>query len=318
MLKKIKNLKKIYAMKTIMKLALVMGFASFAFFANAQTLPTVGGTTTNTVTAGIDSAQIDFVTVGATMPYKTSSASANFEAWEANVKDAFGTTTLSPVPTFTLQWYVDDAPLTGATTDNINLTWNTEGRFELTAKTSILLGGANVGCEDAVSGKIVYVLPKPTVALRPTSNGHQMVLPCSTTSHPVSFVARGIGQRSVTYTVLRRPLSGTADPADEVTSSLVGSPQNNETWFTSLTSFTAAEALYSDASEIISINITGLEPGYVYTVEITGVSDQISRKSKVGTNNDGFVAPPSSVFAAFAVLPTPTSTRIEHVTNVGH
>jgi hypothetical protein len=305
-------------MKTITKIALVMGFASFAFFANAS-LPGVNVNPTHAaVTPGIDSTVVDFVTVGATMPYRTGSAAGNFAAWRANVEGAFGTSTLSPLPSFALQWYVDGAPLSGATTDSVNLTWNTIGQFKLTAKTTILLGGNNVGCEDAISGKTIYVLPEPVVTLRATSNGHQIVLGCTATTHQVRFVTHGIGQRSITYTVYRQPLTGSGNTDAQLTSALAGTSQGNASWFTDATPFNAAEDLYSSANAFIDLNITGLEPGFVYTVEITGVSDQISRKSKVGDNNDGFVTPPARVFAAFAVLPEPTSTKIEHTTNLGH
>jgi len=67
----------------------------------------------------------------------------------------------------------------------------------------------------------------------------------------------------------------------------------------------------------MGIEVTSLEPGFIYTVRITGVSDQISRKSKVGPANDGFVVP-TDIYAVFAVIPEPTGTRIEHITNIGH
>ena len=309
-------------MKKIMKLALIVAIASFATVANAQTF-TAGGNTTNVV-SWMDSSHVDFVTVGAIMPYRTTSVATNFDTWKEHVEHAFGTTTLSPLPTFSLQWYVNNAPVDGATTENIYLTWNTVGEFQLEARTNILLGGDNVGCNEAVSGKTVFVVPQPTIVLRANEdNGHRKILGCEDKEWTVRFTARGIGARSVKYTVTKMPLSGIEDVEAEVTTPRVGNALvAGSTMFTGSTSFASVEDLYSLSNsvglETIAINIPGLDPGYVYTVEITGVSDQISRKSLVGDNRDGFVTPPSRVFASFAVLPEPTSTKIDHVTNAGH
>ncbi|MCL2412988.1 MAG: hypothetical protein FWC98_02505, partial [Bacteroidales bacterium] len=69
----------------------------------------------------------------------------------------------------------------------------------------------------------------------------------------------------------------------------------------------------SGAGETISIVVSNLAPGYVYRVDITGVSDQISRKSFTG--QAAFIEPATPVFATFAVIPTPTATPIDFVGN---
>jgi len=315
-------------MKKIMKLALIVAITSFATVANAQTLPTLGGTPhPSNVVSNVDSIQVDWVTVGAVMPYSTSTSQTNFDTWLDNVQTAFGGAASMPehLPIFRTQWSVanwtggvsgsaSNETNIGAPGTDIVLTWTTRGQFLLKATTTIRVNNADAGCTPAISGKHVFVLPEPNVT--PNTNaalfGHGRILNCNTPSHMVRFDASGIGQRQVRYTVHKQPMTGSAAPVVPTTHQ-IGDARAATDFEMSTRTFAAAEGIAA-GSEPVVITVDELTPGFIYTVTITGISDQISRKSKVGPENDGFVVP-SNATAVFAVIPTPEGSRIQHVAN---
>jgi hypothetical protein len=314
-------------MKTITKLALIVAIASFAIVANAQTLPGTTGTPAGAVNPGIDSAVVDWVTVGAVMPYRTTTSAASFDLWTVAVTDAFGGAGNLPthMPTFRTTWSVNGSditnPLAPTRQDSINFHWDVlPGRYELLATTEILLNGNPAGCEPAVRGKLVYVLPEPTARLHTEhlqGTGSRMVIGCNAPSHTVNFQISGVGVRQARYTVTRRAMDGTETGASTIENFSHGTAMAVAVDFReSNTDWDGAMAT-ANARSSMGIEVTSLEPGFIYTVRITGVSDQISRKSKVGPANDGFVVP-TDIYAVFAVIPEPTGTRIEHITNIGH
>jgi len=169
----------------------------------------------------------------------------------------------------------------------------------------------------------VYVLPAPNALRSATEHGHAQVLNCNVEEHNVRFWVRGIGQRSIRYSITRRPLTGDSDvDEDLVLSSTAADAQTDENWFAeapdgSMTWTIAYSAYTTDAEQWVSnILVENLEAGWVYTVEITGVSDQISRKSGVGPLGDGYVPPATRLFSSFAVIPTPGNVNIQHVSNI--
>ena len=314
-------------MKTITKLALIVAIASFAIVANASTLPTATGTTTQTVTAGIAETQVDWVTVGATMPYKTSSSAQSFDDWTNAVTSAFAAASTSlptHMPTFSTQWSV--ANWTGGTGgsasnetnigtpgDDLVLTWGHTGAFRLTATTRVQINSADVGCSAAVRHKHVFVVPAPYVEPHASlATGNGAILGCNVTEQIVRFEVMGIGQRQLKYTISRRPMTGTTTTTDVDFN--VGDARAEADFTLAQNDFESALTIAANRRNV-PITVDNLQPGYIYTVAITEVSDQISRKSQVGTN--GFL-PVSGVQAVFAVVPTPEGSRIEHITNVGH
>ena len=321
-------------MKTIIKTALILGLANFAFFANAQSVPSVGGNVAGrTVTPGIAPAVVDFVTVGAIMPYKSALSNEAIDQWITNVTAAFAPDTIPStlIPSFVSQWTV--TPEGGTTVnvgdpnlDQIILTWDvTPGRFTVGITTEVQIGGTTnvVECATSASQKAVYVLPAPHALRSDTDHGHAQVLNCNVEDHNVRFWVRGIGQRSIRYNITRRPLTGSIDVDENlVLSSAAADARTDESWFAeapdgSMTWTIANNAYTTDTEQWVSdILVENLEVGWVYTVEITGVSDQISRKSGVGPLGDGYVPPATRLFSSFAVIPAPGAANIQHVSNI--
>jgi len=308
-------------MKTIFKTALILGLASFAFFASAQTITIAPGANSPTIVTESDTMQVDFVTVGSTMPYATDLDQVSFTAWRdtaiawglnlANVTSvaSWATRQMNPMPT---SWL--DGPSATNNQEQIFVTWSTVGDFELRLTNRIQISGADA-CTPAVSTKRVYVLPEPSVRTAPaTIVGHDVIRHCTTAVHTVSFVAVGIGQKQLRYQITRRSIDG-GGPETPVVSNAGGTAMSSPVFFTMAnTAFATAEAFYGPGAtgeDVISIEIP-VEAGYVYRVQVLGVSDQISRKSFTGD----YVFRPANVQAVFAVVPTPTSTVIEHVSNL--
>ena len=301
-------------MKTIFKTALILGLASFALFANAQTLGTTATTPGSATTQPV--AQTDFVTVGSTMPYATNLNQSDFNDWRNNALD-WGFTIPANVQN-TASWRVrpldPDGPFVPLVENEneILITWPaTQGQFEIMMSNRIMIGNVSA-CDSAVSLKRVFVLPFPTVLTDPaTIAGHGAVLHCDSTSHTVTFTTRGIGERQVRYVVTRRAIDATDSP-DPVAQEIVGTAQTTASWFET-SSFATALRQYetADGNQVVSIQVTGLQAGFIYRVHVVGINDQISRKSFAGDASFG----PADVQAVFAVVPRPTSTTIDHVGN---
>jgi hypothetical protein len=267
------------------------------------------------------------------MPYRTTSTGPLFDGWLSAVTEAFGPggipTAFTPVLSTT--WTVIN-PIAGTSApqaitsnvDSINITWDVDpGRYEVRATTSATIGGTPApGCANAQQIKEVFVLPRPNLVGRGVSdNGHQMILGCTATVHTVRFDTRGWGNVQVTYNLSRTPLGGSAAVTQNLREGLGNALEADDTRIAANggNSITTAMQRYTGSTHVtIPIEIDGLEPGYIYTVTLTGISDQISRKSRVGNANDGIVALTSGERTiSFAVIPTPTNTHIEHVTNQG-
>jgi hypothetical protein len=276
--------------------AIIMaGSLGVATLANAQTV--VPGTVT---TEDVAATQVDFVTVGATMPYSTDASQADLEAWKTDAA-ALGLSVENVTATTT--WYVNAAEK--ATGSELRLKWDvTPGSFAVEARTQINVG-ETVSCAPATVSKTVYVLPEPSVAF---TGGSDAILACDATSHDLSYAVKGIGNKKVTYTVTKKPLG-----ADAVTGSSEnvskGTAEVESFFVEATTSYATAAALYTGEGTAGTLRISNLEAGYIYTVTVTGVSDQISRKSNV-------TVAPANLKANFAVVPSPTGTKINHIKNL--
>lgn len=290
-------------MKTIINIALFALFTAISASSMAQQPSlTTGSKTTNVV----DSMQVDFVTKGAVMPYQTT-ISSNFSAWLDEVGD---------IPGFSLgayssttQWSITGTglltplELSADNQEEIHISWPTEGEYELKVASSV----AGSTCEGAFSTKTVFVLPEPTVAF---TAGDKMILACDAASHSLTVDARGIGEKQFKYAITKKPI-GTAGTTDaDVPVTEVGEGESTAGFFEeATTNFAAAQAFYTgstgDTKEIVVNNLT---PGYIYTVTVKEISDQISRKCTV--------TPTTEVSAVFTVVPAPTSTKINHIKNV--
>ena len=226
-------------MKTIFKVALTLGLASFAFFASAQN-PSANTQPRTSMSAAVevDSAQVDFVTVGSTMPYSTNLEQADFNTWLANATDWLLTnaTNIDNVARWSVQRThsavgasMPGAPIVSLDADDqsdIYITWPEVGAFRLTLTNS--LDGAD--CDDAVSTKTVFVLPAPTIVGTTATVGNNVVLGCTETTHTVQFLARGIGQLQAQYTLFRRPITGTIEESVEI-SVADGTAITDTAWF---------------------------------------------------------------------------------------
>ncbi len=293
------NFQNTNAMKKMIQIAAIAAITGLATFANAQTAVT--GNASGTVDATIDSMQVDFVTVGATMPYKTA-VNANNAAWLTELA-GLGFTDPAAAGELTTKW----AYSTGGAFTNlvpagseVDITWPTAGKYLLRAQSSYADACASE------SFKNVYVLPKPSVAI---TDGDKEILACDVTSHNVEFTAKGIGEKQVKYTVTRKPV-GAAGTTGSAEDEAVGDGVTTaETFTEAVTDYAAATAYYTGDGDAENITVGSLTPGYIYTVTITEVSDQISRKS--GVTVDGL-----AVKAVFTVTPKPTSTKINHIKNV--
>ncbi len=293
------NFQNTNAMKKMIQIAAIAAITGLATFANAQSAVTGNAKST----ADVDSLQVDFVTVGATMPYKTA-VNANNAAWLQELEDLGFTDPATEAGEPMIKWaystggaFVDLAP-TGA---EVDITWpSTAGKYLLRAQSSY------AGSCASESFKNVYVLPKPSVAI---SGGNQAILACDVTSHNVEYTAKGIGEKQISYVVTRKPV-GDEGEDDAAEAEAVGSGVSTAATFTeAVTNFAAAEAFYTGAGTTDNIAVSSLEPGYIYTVTITEVSDQISRKSGVTVGS-------LAVKAVFTVTPKPTSTKINHISNI--
>ena len=308
-------------MKTIFKVALTLGLASFAFFANAQTASTTGAPNSPTAVHNVDTLQVDWVTVGSTMPYATNLNNEALETWRSYANAWYlsignvvsrARWSVQPFPSGTITDFGNDFE----NQERIYVHWQTIGQFMLTVQNQIYIG-STPACTTAISGKRVFVLPAPNVLTdAPSITGHDVVLPCDAPDHTVSFRARGVSQMQLRYVVTRRPIAGGVDSIVH-TSAPAGAAVTNEPFFTINEvagghSFGDAQAMYQlGTGEQVSITIPDLEAGFIYRVRVTGVSDQISRKSFTGDD----VFRPANVQAVFAVVPRPTSTVIDHVSN---
>jgi len=303
-------------MKTIMKIALFLSAIAFAASANAQTF---GGTLSTAGTpAAITPAQIDFVTVGSTMPYATTAQ--DISGWRDLASDIPGLnldpTSVTQSTTWTI-FDVDANALVGGQTvtqqNSVNVNWANQGHFRLNFANQIH------SCTAANSVQDVFVLPAPNAERRGTTHG-TVLCPAAITAggdfaagFPVQFTVRGIGEIRVRYTVERRVVGGgTTDDPEFVGQ---GEVQTNVGNFFETTTFAAAQALYlTNNTRFTTITVDDLAPGFVYIVTITGVSDQISRKSFAG--NLAYIAPADPVTIAFAVTPDANQVVIEHVSNI--
>ncbi|MCL2412983.1 MAG: hypothetical protein FWC98_02480, partial [Bacteroidales bacterium] len=239
-------------MKTIMKIALILSALAFAVVANAQapSATTNSGSSTSPIPAtSQDAAQIDFVTVGATMPYATSFAATDFDTWRSNAA-ALGfdiPTTGAGAVTNTKVWSArrltppppatDSTIFGGFTGDSsqIFVTWPETGAFRLSFSNTVNVDGVTPSpdCASAISSRTVYVLPAPNVTGSVT--GHAQVLTCDDTEHTVSFNVRGIGLRQASFTVTRQAISGAATPTSVLTSGTAGTAQTSDVFFTGST-----------------------------------------------------------------------------------
>jgi hypothetical protein len=289
-------------MKTIFKAALILGAINFAIFANAQTVSTNPVTTTGTPETVNN--QADFVTVGAIMPYATPTV-GNASDWVTAMTNAgISTTDITTTTTwnlFTLPG-TTATPLTVADPANFRMAWTTEGQYRLEATTVTKLN-STVLCEGTTPAeKLVFVLPKPTVAFGTLP---AQIQACTETDLNVPVTLKGIGSVKVNYTVTVYDPSAT-------TGSVVSVTNGASAAAVSVFEGTYASALdiYNGAGTTVDIPVSSLIPGYAYVVTLTGVEDQISRKSGVNvdlTANNTF---------AFTVAPTPANTTIQHVKNV--
>jgi hypothetical protein len=304
-------------MKTIMKIALFLSAIAFAASANAQSF---GGTSTasGTPTAVTPAGQIDFVTVGSTMPYATTAQ--DLDDWFALAAGITGLNLagIDRSSQWTMRNVGTDQAISGSVNNEPTTTvfWETQGHFRLSFANEIHT------CTAAISTQDVFVLPAPNAARRGDTHG-RILCPAQVAAggtyaggFPVEFTVRGIGQIQVRYTVERRRI-GNTDPGTTQNTSH-GSVQSSATFFTiAETTFAQAVALYTtNDTRVQTITVENLLPGYVYIVHITGVSDQISRKSFTG--DAAFIAPPagSPVTIAFAVTPNADEVVIQHVTNI--
>ncbi len=289
-------------MKTIkfFQIALVAAMFSFATVANAQTyVDDTPGTVTSTN-------QVDFVTVGATMPYSAAATDASFADWKTAFEAAFSGKTVNK----TIAWKLGSNPISGtADKENIRMKWETAAQYTLEATTTVTIDGVDAGalCPSTPATKTVYVLPEPTVKITSESQ----VLSCSTTNFTVKYKVAGIGVKAITYTITRRAYDGTGDPTNDVHND--GIVQTTAGFFEeATTTFEEASAEYNvDTQTPLDWAVTGLEPGYIYTLTFTNVTDQISRKSGVTTKTLS-----ANNTITLAVVPEPASTTIQHVKNV--
>ena len=300
-------------MKTtkIFQTALAAGMVCFATLANAQNYEYVTHATTGKTSDDVAKTQADFVTVGAQMPYTVDATQPDLAGWltELTTAGITGVTAATHVA-----WTVNGTALTG--TDDlsqIGVQWNTTGDYTLRAFTSIDVKVNSVSvtppCNPHEEIKKVYVLPEPTVAFT-TAN---TVLSCGATTQTVSYEVTGIGQKQVAYTVTKKPYTTSGSTDSPVSQNIGGGVSNTGVFQEDLVSYTnAIDDYYTIASPTGSNNITvnGLQNGYIYTVEITSLSDQISRKSGVT------VTVPTTAKVSFAVVPEAVDTKINHVKNI--
>ena len=299
-------------MKTIMKIALFLSAIAFAASANAQTVgltPAANGPDATAISTTQDSAVVDFVTVGSTMPYRTVTNSV--DGWFAGASTDWGFT---PTITQRVRWSIGGGDFAVADNrDTIFVTWpTTPGQHTLTVENAILQDGTPICTPSAISTKNVFVLPRPIIDATVAVTGHNAVLCSDYTAHHVIFQGRGIGQLDVTFTVERRNADGVDTPwtnADDVT---VGTARNVASWFETTTFATALAQYDAGNNQDIRIDLSGLTAGFMYRVSINGISDQISRKSFTG---DDVYTEVTNVFATFAIVPETTTTRIDHVSN---
>jgi hypothetical protein len=356
-LKQSKKPKKLKAMKTIKKLqiALVAILLCFATVANAQapTRVTINPANPWPVDFELDAivlpgqaTQVDFVTVGAVMPYLTRSNSQEFKAWVDTVRTYFSLP-LAPQPAefigkapgpvlgdvrLETSWDASGTDL-GMTTgpDSILVRWDLPTAqhgagqaYILTATTDVYFGATKLLCgAPNASEKRVYVLPRPRIWKEIGDPGDQVILSCVTTQHTVSYRITGIGQKEVNYTVYKRPIGSSADTDDDFVP--VGTAQSSDAFFDeSNTTFNDAHTFYRNPNTAtggtaFDITVTGLQPGYVYQVVVTGISDQITRKSNVLINDQQpiWATDTGNLTYTFTVVPEPTNTGIRHILNVG-
>jgi len=298
-------------MKTIriFQTALVAGMVCFATLANAKN-HSYAGTAQLLDVDDVLAAQVDYVTIGATMPYATDTVQPNLDAW----RDTLAAVGIDATAEIKTNWFVDSVELAGsANNDAIKVSWLDTGAYLLTVKTSIDVkvgvNSINNTCDSATINKTVYVLPVPNAKFTTTIK----VLPCDSTTYTVNYDVAGIGRKDVKYDLKRRPyVSGSDINELDNSATPVGTGISSIGDFDEGISYDDALIKYDvddNGVESGRIPIAGLAKGWIYTVTITEISDQISRKSDVTVN-------PSNLKFSFAVVPEPVGTKIDHVKNI--
>ncbi|MDR2906761.1 MAG: hypothetical protein LBU91_02075 [Bacteroidales bacterium] len=283
-------------MKTIKTLAIALAATLFGFTAvNAQTQAGTNGTDA----VNVDSIQADFVTVGATMPYITSVGTTVLDAWKTQAKAAgFSTAAIEGI-TVANKWKVGETEL-AATGDAVQILWSTEGAYSVTVSSTF------GSCSAAVSGKPVYVLPEPNVTF---DGANFEILGCDVASKVLDFKVTGLGEKNVAYSVTKELIHDAGTPAVQTPLAEGTALTAPTTYFNQdVTNYAKALSDFNAGTEG-TITVNSLEPGYLYTVTITNVDDQISRKS-------GITPTVTYPTYQFTVVPVPATTKINHVANV--
>lgn len=279
------------------KMVLVAGMVSVAAFANAQSATEGAGD--KTIASDVDG-QVDWVTVGATMPYSTNVTQSSIDTWKAALPADF----LTDEVTVETKWSINNAEVVTGEVPAIQVNWTELGKHVVSVTNALKIGDVE-GCEATPSSKTVYVLPAPTANI---TSSNVLLTACvgDAVSSSVVVEATGVGEKQLAYTITRKAIdaAATTETGDE----LVGEAQA-VAGFAETVSIEEAQAKYTTATSQ-TITVDNLAAGYVYTITFSGVSDQISRKSDVA----GVWGAKNTV--TIAVIPAAEATAIKHVTNL--
>ncbi len=284
-----------------LKMALVAGMVSVAAFVNAQTATQGAGS--KTIASEVDG-QVDWVTVGSTMPYSTNVTQTSIDTWKAALPAGF----LTDEVTVETKWSVNNTQVLAGVIPAIQVNWTTLGAQKVSVTNALKIGSV-YGCDATPSEKTVYVLPQPTANV---TSSNELVSACvgDVISKTVTVEAFGVGEKNLTYTITRKAIdaAATTETGDEV----VGTAQA-VAGFAEAVTIGEAQAKYTTATSQ-TITVDNLAPGFIYTITFSGVSDQISRKS---LENNGVCAwGGAKNTVTIAVIPAAESTAIKHVTNL--
>lgn len=318
-------MKKINFLKSIAVAAMFMVAGSGAFAQNVAA-------PANPKSASMETANDEYVTTGARLPYfvatdaaiqaMTTAGSMKASIFKWEVKD--GATNTTNVASFlaSISKYDGTAASqydnfrtvtagTGYFDNEIGITWDAAtyatGKYVLNVtEKSVTLSSTMAGCDGNTTTKDVYVLARPTVAFNGTEGGGCSIAP--NTDFYVPLKIKGLGGWTVTYTVAYN--GGTASTPATYDLTMTAPTFTSATVVATAAADQNADGTAASKTDGLKIHLPSAQYGY-YDVAITDIQDNVSKKSL----NTLTASPASGTFRIY-VLPTPTTNAIQHVKNL--
>ncbi len=297
-------------------------FFKIGFFATAFVLLSAGIRAQNyTPFTATGTESIDTVTVGSRMPYKMAGdpTIAKISTLSSEFKWAFYSGYLSSVSGSPLTWTINKGTTTGAATagadqsgypnyytdKEINVTMpGTAGAYSLVVNERTIITATNTaGCVGDDSIAKIQVVDKPKLTWPSPAAAND----CDPQAVTIPITLFGYGQWQVSYTVSYIAFGASGTPAVIATETNV--PIGN------VVKAEAPGKSYNLVIPASSIDNGQTDKSGMYTVNITGLTDRISRKSLDPAVMASSADMPLSAYT-INIYPKPKTKKLEHVRNM--